>query len=139
VLGYKNSDVEVEFIDFGYVEYVNTDEIVQLVNNVYKIRKIARKCTLLPPVEVQQWSKAGTKKFKSMAMDGDTIFTINLVEPKVKNVVELTYGFTQSVREELVKHQLLADKEAYIIDEHIEQILLIMKSAHLTRAKGINC
>jgi hypothetical protein len=138
VLSHRNGDVEIEFIDFGCADYVDVDDIGQLAKNVYEIRKIARKCTLLPPVKVQKWSEAATRKFKSMAMDGNAVFTVKIVEPGGKNVVELTHDFNQSVREELVRHQLLADEEAFIISEQVKQILWIMKTAHSTCAQVIH-
>jgi tudor domain-containing protein 1/4/6/7 len=89
ILSQSENIVEVLYIDYGNHATVSRSKLKQLPEACALVPALAIKCSLELPIDVFKWSDEAELQFKDLTNAGETIFTIQLIEPDDPSVVHL--------------------------------------------------
>jgi hypothetical protein len=76
----KDGTADVTYIDYGNHATIPTSLLKELPLEFTKVMPFAYRCALQMPTTILKWSEAAELKFNELAGDGETKFTIELVE-----------------------------------------------------------
>lgn len=111
----KTNGIKVAFLDYGNI--LRTNELRSLSPDIAKLPHLRRRCCLNLPDDVQSWNQEAAQKFSDLADNGRIPFTVKLVKPGKRAVVELFIG-DENVAQKLAQYCEKRQVIDAIVDEH---------------------
>lgn len=86
----NTNGIEVVFLDYG--NRLCTNELRTLSPEIAQLPHLRRRCCLKLPDNVQSWNQEAATEFSNLGDGGGTAFTVKLVKPGKRAMVELFIG-----------------------------------------------
>lgn len=86
----QTNGYDVEFLDYGNT--FETTEVRTLMPEIANLPHLRKRCSLKMPNDIDEWSTEAVQRFREIADDGATEFTVRLIKPGKKAFVELYLG-----------------------------------------------
>lgn len=84
--------IKVVFLDYGNCETLRAHELRTLSPDLIGIPHLRKRCCLQLPDNVQCWNEEAARKFSDLGAGGATAFTVKLIKPGKRAMVELFIG-----------------------------------------------
>ncbi|XP_015178527.1 PREDICTED: maternal protein tudor isoform X2 [Polistes dominula] len=88
VISHNNGETEVLYIDYG--NSAISTEIRAIPEDLVKIPPLSRRCCLVLPENIKEWSDEACQEFIKLAADGATIFLLDVIKEQETSLVKLT-------------------------------------------------
>lgn len=88
VISHSDNATRVIYIDYG--NSATSTEIRAIPADLAEIPPLSRKCCLVMPEEITEWSEKACEEFIALAADGATIFLLDVIKEDETSLVKLT-------------------------------------------------
>ncbi|KAF3429302.1 hypothetical protein E2986_02688 [Frieseomelitta varia] len=88
VVSHSDNAIRVIYIDYG--NSATSNEIRAIPPDLADIPPLSRKCRLVMPEGITEWSEKACEEFITLAADGATIFLLDVIEEDETSLVKLT-------------------------------------------------
>ncbi|XP_076220717.1 protein tudor isoform X2 [Nomia melanderi] len=88
VVSHNDNTTRVIYIDYG--NSATTTEIRAIPEDLMNVPPLSRKCRLVMPAGITEWSEQACEEFIKLAADGATIFLLDVLNDDVTSLVKLT-------------------------------------------------
>ncbi|XP_034942181.1 maternal protein tudor-like isoform X2 [Chelonus insularis] len=117
-ISYENESTNVLYVDYG--NSALSTEIREIPDDLTIIPPLSRKCKLVLPDGIKEWSEEACQEFIKMSNDGATIFIMDIVEEGETSVVTLTLD-----GEDIVNHLVKFCKKSKPVTSDNFKIVLV--------------